>query len=68
MARDIYMVTKTAPKMKITRKPKVCVLTGFGINCDYETEHAFTIAGADPERVHLNDLRLKCVSSDNKKT
>ena len=37
-------------------KPKVCVLTGYGINCDYETKHAFTLAGADAKRVHINDL------------
>jgi len=36
--------------------PKVLVLTGYGINCDIETQHAFKIAGADAERVHLNDL------------
>ena len=32
------------------------VLTGFGINCDNETCRAFTRAGADTSRVHLNDL------------
>jgi phosphoribosylformylglycinamidine synthase len=32
------------------------VLTGFGINCDAETELAFRRAGADAHRVHLNDL------------
>lgn len=36
--------------------PKVLVLTGYGINCDIETRHAFKIAGADAERVHLTDL------------
>lgn len=36
--------------------PKVLVLTGYGINCDIETQHAFRIAGADAERVHLTDL------------
>ncbi len=37
---------------------RVLVLTGYGINCDYETEHAFTMApvGAQAERVHVNDL------------
>lgn len=35
---------------------KVLVLTGFGINCDYETEAAFRLAGAEPKRVHLNDV------------
>ncbi|MBI1319659.1 MAG: phosphoribosylformylglycinamidine synthase [Candidatus Hydrogenedens sp.] len=32
------------------------ILTGFGINCNDETETAFRRAGADTEQVHLNDL------------
>lgn len=36
--------------------PRALVLTGFGINCDAETEVAFNRAGAKGERVHLNDL------------
>jgi phosphoribosylformylglycinamidine synthase len=36
--------------------PKVLVLTGYGINCDIETQHAFKLAGAMAERVHINDL------------
>lgn len=35
---------------------RACVLYGFGINCDYETRHAFAQAGAQAERVHVNDL------------
>jgi phosphoribosylformylglycinamidine synthase I len=35
---------------------RACVLTGFGINCDYETAHAFRMAGAEAARVHVNDL------------
>jgi len=37
-------------------KPKVLVLTGYGINCDEETQFAFEKAGAIAERVHVNDL------------
>lgn len=37
-------------------KPRAIVVTGFGINCDLETEEAFRRAGADARRVHLNDL------------
>ncbi|MEA1997076.1 MAG: phosphoribosylformylglycinamidine synthase subunit PurQ [Gemmatimonadota bacterium] len=37
-------------------KPLALVLTGFGINCDYETEYAFKAAGGDARRVHVNDL------------
>ncbi len=36
--------------------PKVLVLTGYGINCDMETQHVFKLAGAQAERVHLTDL------------
>lgn len=32
------------------------VLTGFGINCDGETQTAFMRAGAQADRVHLNDV------------
>lgn len=37
-------------------KPRALVLTGYGINCDLETEYAFELAGANSERVHINDL------------
>lgn len=39
-------------------KPKVLVLTGYGINCDEETQFAFEKAGARAERVHVNDIIL----------
>jgi len=35
---------------------RALILTGYGLNCDYETEHAFRLAGASTERVHINDL------------
>ena len=35
---------------------KALILTGFGINCDRETQAAFLAAGAEAERVHLNDI------------
>jgi len=37
-------------------KPKTLILTGYGLNTDYELQHAFRLAGAEAERVHLNDL------------
>jgi len=39
-------------------KPRVLVLTGYGINCDYETEYAFNMrrVGGRAERVHVNSL------------
>ncbi|HUT55126.1 MAG TPA: phosphoribosylformylglycinamidine synthase subunit PurQ [bacterium] len=42
--------------------PRVLVLTGYGINCDFETKAAFDAAGASAERVHINDL----ISGDRK--
>jgi len=37
--------------------PEVCVLKTDGINCDEEMAHAFRVAGAEPEVVHVNQLR-----------
>ena len=37
-------------------KPRVLVLTGYGINCDGESETAFNLACGAAERVHINDL------------
>lgn len=37
-------------------KPKVIVLTGYGINSEEETGYVFAHAGADAEIVHVNDL------------
>lgn len=34
----------------------VLVLTGYGLNCDHETAYAFELAGARPQRVHINAL------------
>ena len=35
---------------------KALVLTGYGLNCDNETAHAFELAGAAPAKVHINSL------------
>lgn len=37
-------------------KPRVLVITGYGINCEEETAHAFRIAGADATILHINDI------------
>ena len=34
----------------------VLIQTGYGLNCDDETGHAFRLAGAVPHRVHINSL------------
>jgi len=38
-------------------KPRVLVLRAAGTNCEIETAHAFTLAGAEPTIVHVNRLR-----------
>jgi len=35
---------------------RALVLTGYGLNCDYETDFSLKLAGADSERVHINEL------------
>ncbi len=42
----------------------VLVLTGYGLNCDHETAHAFTLAGAVSTRVHINALIDRDVTLD----
>lgn len=37
-------------------RPRVIVLTGYGINCEEETAYAFDKAGACTRIVHINDL------------
>lgn len=37
-------------------KPKVLILYGYGINCDEETKRGFELAGAEAEKVHVNEL------------
>jgi phosphoribosylformylglycinamidine synthase len=44
---------------------KVCVLTGYGINCDNETFTAFELAGFEPKKVHINDVIHKKDSLEN---
>lgn len=37
-------------------KPRVIVLSGYGLNCEEETKFAFEKAGAKSDIVHINDL------------
>src|SRR3954462_7686216 len=37
-------------------KPKVLVVSGYGLNCEAETKKAFELSGADVDIVHINDL------------
>jgi phosphoribosylformylglycinamidine (FGAM) synthase-like amidotransferase family enzyme len=45
------------------RTVKALVLTGYGLNCDYETDFSLKLAGADTERVHINEVISKPGSS-----
>jgi phosphoribosylformylglycinamidine synthase I len=38
------------------RKPRALVITGYGINCDYESAAACEMAGFEARRVHINDV------------
>lgn len=38
------------------RKPKIVILSGYGLNCEEETQYAFNIAGGEADIVHINDL------------
>lgn len=38
------------------RQVNALVLTGFGLNCDYETATVFELAGATARRIHINAL------------
>jgi phosphoribosylformylglycinamidine synthase I len=44
----LFMVSSASPRALILRAP--------GTNCDEETAHAFRLAGAEPERIHVNRL------------
>jgi phosphoribosylformylglycinamidine synthase len=35
---------------------RALVLTGYGLNCDYETDFSLRLAGAESRRVHINEL------------
>jgi len=57
--RDTIDRFRTQPAAEIERRRKavrVLILTGLGLNCEVETEQAFRLVGASPERVHLLDL------------
>lgn len=37
-------------------KPSIIILSGYGLNCEDETAHAFVLTGGAPAIVHINDL------------
>ena len=38
------------------KTPRALVLTGYGLNCDLETQYALTLAGFEADRVHISEL------------
>ena len=42
--------------------PDVLLVSGNGFNCERETEHAFSLCGAKPKNVHMNDIISGLVS------
>lgn len=37
-------------------RPPILIVTGYGLNCEAESRHAWERAGAAPQLMHLNDL------------
>ena len=46
-------------------KPKVIILSGYGLNCEEETKYAFELAGGQADIVHINDLITKIYNLNN---
>jgi len=44
--------------------PRALVLSGYGLNCDFETQYALQLAGFEAERVHISQLLREHVSAD----
>ncbi|MBI4775725.1 MAG: phosphoribosylformylglycinamidine synthase subunit PurQ [Deltaproteobacteria bacterium] len=40
----------------MAEKIRALVLTGYGLNCDHETAYSLRLAGAEADRVHVNEL------------
>jgi phosphoribosylformylglycinamidine synthase len=38
------------------KEVKALVLTGYGLNCDYETDFSLKLAGAQSHRIHINEM------------
>ena len=54
--RETFDALPEAEKARRRAEVRVLVITGLGRNCEAETEAAFRLAGATPERVHLLDV------------
>ena len=41
------------------KKPKIIIMSGYGLNCEEETKFAFESAGGKADIIHINDLIAK---------
>ncbi len=53
---DAFLGLPEREKARARSEVRVLILTGLGLNCEDETEVGFRIAGARPEKVHLQDV------------
>ena len=56
IGQDLRDIRFMVHKMDEKGKPRVIVLSGYGLNCEEETLFAFEKAGAKGDIVHINDL------------
>ncbi len=50
---------KTHSTSSVRVKPKIIIMSGYGLNCEEETKFAFEMAGGKADIVHINDLIQK---------
>jgi phosphoribosylformylglycinamidine synthase subunit PurQ / glutaminase len=64
-AKAAMAATKTALALVEKRKPRCIVLSGFGLNAEFELAHAFSLAGAESKIVHFSDVSSGAVKLDD---
>jgi len=55
-ARNLLTMKTHSTSSVRAKKPKVIVLSGYGLNCEEETKFAFESAGGVADIIHINDL------------
>ena len=54
--RETYIERLNAMNSSGRKGPRALVFTGYGLNCDYETDYSLRMAGAESHRVHINEV------------
>ncbi len=49
-------MTNTNQNASAEKKVRALVLTGYGLNCDYETDFSLKLAGAESHQIHINEI------------